>query len=176
MGSGDSSSPATAATYTTFIASTTKVQSNDEDEDRDDEVEVQDTADIVDETWVDGQREEGVDHGDQDQSAPTNYLLTELIAINLKSGKTENVLALPGGTKRLLRDMVISIQSVKRMAPKSSGIQDGELSPVLAAYALDGLVHESNYMPLDDDLRYRTFRKGDCDVAKRLAGALIQAG
>ncbi|KAF9125485.1 hypothetical protein BGX30_000443 [Mortierella sp. GBA39] len=96
--------------------------------------------------------------------------LTEPIAINLKSGKTENVLALPGGTKRLLRNMVVSIQPVKRRALKDNDIQDGELRPALAAQAFGGLVDESNYMPLDDDLCHRTFRKDDCDVAKQLAG------
>lgn len=194
---GDSSSPSTAATGTTFIASATKEQRNDEDEDRDDEVEVQDAADTVAEPWVDVQGEEEVDHDDQDQggqrfdrlqeqliSATGNrntaeflLSLTEPIAINLKSGETENVLALPGGTKRLLRDMVVSIQPVKRRAPKGNDIQDGELRPALAAHAFGGLVDdESNYVPLDDDLCYRIFRKDGSDVAKRLAGALIQSG
>ncbi|KAG0293365.1 hypothetical protein BGZ97_005363 [Linnemannia gamsii] len=194
---GDSSSPPTPATGTTLIASTTKEQRNDEDEDRDDEVEVQDTADIVAEAWVDIQGEEEVDQDDQDQigkkfdrlqeqlisttgnrnTAEFLLSLMEPVAINLKSGETENVLALPGGTKRLLRDVVVSIQPVKRRAPKGNDIQDGELRPALAAHAFGGLVDdESSYMPLDDDLCYRSFRNHGSDIAKRLAGALLQSG
>ncbi|KAG9061240.1 hypothetical protein KI688_007578 [Linnemannia hyalina] len=94
--------------------------------------------------------------------------LTEPIAINLKSGKTENALALPGGTKRLLRDMEVSIQPVKRRASKGNDFQDSELCPALAIHAFGGL--------MDDDLCYRTFRKDGSDVAKQLAEALIQSG
>lgn len=41
---------------------------------------------------------------------------------------------------------------VKRKAPKGNDIQDSELRPALAIHAFSGLVDESNYMPLEDDL------------------------
>ncbi|KAG0305649.1 hypothetical protein BGZ98_003789 [Dissophora globulifera] len=61
--------------------------------------------------------------------------LTEPVAIHLKSGETENVLALPGGAKRLLQDMVVSVRPVKRRTVKGNSVQDGELRFALAAHA-----------------------------------------
>ncbi|KAF8925032.1 hypothetical protein BGZ58_001199 [Dissophora ornata] len=137
-------------------------------EDKDDEAEVQDAAETVAETWVDVQGEEEIEIGDEDEvevdhdddqsgerysrlqeqliSATGNICtaefllsLTEPIAINLKSGETENVLALPGGTKRLLQEMAVSSQPVKRRA-KGNDIQDGKLRPALAAHAFGAAI------------------------------------
>ncbi|KAF9911814.1 hypothetical protein EC991_002117 [Linnemannia zychae] len=147
-----------------LVTSTIEKQRNDENEDRDDKAEVLDAADTIAEIWVDAQGEEEADYDDQDQrderfdklqeqlvstTGNTNtakFLLSlmEPIAINLKSGKTENALALPGGTKRLLQDLVVSIQRVTTFKTASS------------------------VLPLQ--------HTHGSDVAKRLAGALIQSG
>ncbi|KAF9583024.1 hypothetical protein BGW38_010399 [Lunasporangiospora selenospora] len=170
---------------------------DNEDKDMDDDAGTQDENDTATETWAGVMGEEEAIHDNQDNSGKTfdalreqlitttgnintaDFLLklTEPITINLKDGSTENVLALPGGARRLMQNTPVSVQQVKRKNPKGNGILDSELRPALAAHAFGGLVSdESDYIPLNEDLCHRSFRKDGKDIAKRLAGALIQSG
>ncbi|KAF9980544.1 hypothetical protein BGZ65_004963 [Modicella reniformis] len=176
-------------------SSTTEGHDEDVNEDKDsDELEVQEVV----ETDVDTSAnipKVGQDEDEEDQSRMFKRLqeqlvsvtgivntaefmlsFTEPIALTLKNGETENVLALPGGTKRLSQDGTVSFKPVKRRADKGSEIQDGELRSALAAHAFGGLVDESNYQLLDEDLCDRTFREDGKHIAKRLGGAIIQSG
>ncbi|KAF9281727.1 hypothetical protein BGZ68_006453 [Mortierella alpina] len=192
-------SPSTSSAVTAVpVTSSQKAQRRAEDEgDDNEETEVQDIGSFNAESWVEVQGEKvDEDEDDQDDCAErferfqeklisvtgnrhtAEFLLrlTEPVAIILQNGETENVLALPGGTKRLLQDTVVSIQQAKRQAANGKHIQDGELRTVLATHTFGDLVDESVYHPLDDELCCSIFRQDGSNIAKRLAGALTQSG
>ncbi|KAF8982587.1 hypothetical protein BGZ46_000991, partial [Entomortierella lignicola] len=107
----------------------------------------------------------------------TNCLLEVMVPFSLshKSGSTSTALLIPAGAKRAVLDPIASGKSIKQ--PKKSDYTDpGDTSFILSTHQYGGVIQIADYRPLKPEFFFSNCNRSESDIAKQLAGAVIQTG